>query len=130
MKVLKYLSSVFCQMNNELFSDEKISEIKTRVIQFNEYFLKYCKYCNITTGIKYHKIWHCFEFVEFHRFSTAWINDERGEAAHPFIRISWTKYVRYGEEKQLFYVGKDVNNRVLLRSHRPELKPWKKKSNK
>eukprot|EP01084_Bolivina_argentea_P190134 326829_1 len=50
-------------------------------------------------------MWHYLSLLNFIDF-----------LLHGCVRASWKKYTSYGEEKQLFYVGKDLNNRVLCRS--------------
>ncbi len=72
-------------------------------------------------------MWHLYESVEFRGYSTAWFSDEVLESEHPWIRPTFKKYTRYGETKQLLYVGKKLNNRTLLRSLRLEPKRMEKK---
>ena len=82
--------------------------------QFNKYYPKFLKQFDTTPGIKYHLLNHMYEFILCYKWSPSYVDDQRIESMHPFIRLSWRKYVRYGSDKRLLYVGKDLNNRVLF----------------
>ena len=59
--------------------------------------------------------YHMYEWTAYYKISPSWLDEQRIENIHPFLRPIWQKYKRLGGKKQLKYVGKCYNNKILLR---------------
>ena len=116
LEQLNFLMDCMWKKNYVAFNKDVLNELKATVINF-EYLYKIFidKYgANVKgkTTVKVHLLEHCYEYVEFNKYSPAWHDDQRIEAMNQLYKKFYSLFSRFWNEKQL----EKLVNYILLHS--------------
>ena len=111
MQQRNQLTKVFCIKNEKRFNNTEMNKLENNVLIFSKKYILFCspKFGDIPLGFKYHWLFHLLEFVQHYNFSPSWMDGQRIESYHPFIKRTWIKFQRMGTEKQMKNVCKRLN---------------------
>ena len=98
---IEFLVNSMLTKNIKPFSDEILKKMKIAIIEFDALYKQYFKLILNSKdvrrfGFKIHYLYHCWEWCEFRRYSTAWIDDQRCEAFNLRTRLYWHIYESAG----------------------------------
>ena len=86
---LKFLAQCMWTKNKELFSDECVNYLKWNLIEFDYlYHLLIEKYGGgrgHRLGVKWHTLYHCYEWIEQWRWAPSWLDDQRVESFNIYV---------------------------------------------
>lgn len=86
---LQFLARCMWTKNKELFSDECVNYLKWNLIEFDYlYHLLIEKYGGgrgHRLGVKWHTLYHCYEWIEQWRWSPSWLDDQRVESFNIYV---------------------------------------------
>ena len=115
MESWKTLYEAMSKHNEKPFSDDYIKTLQQQLAVFQLYLDKLVRIRGKpdSKGTKHHLLTHAVEFMEYYRFSTSYVDDQRQEAMHPLVRRHAFRYKRYNTKGQLEAMIKSMNNKTL-----------------
>ena len=85
-----FIAKCLWTKNADFFNDECINYLKFNIIEFDMLYHKLIeKYGGGTGrryGVKFHGLYHCYEWIEYRKWAPSWLDEQHLEAYNIFIR--------------------------------------------
>lgn len=117
---LKFIAKCLWSKSKTLMSDECIFRLKWNIIEFDHIYHniihEYGGGNKYRLGYKWHMLYHSFEWVEFMRWSPAFMDDERVEQYNVHISNFMSMYQSFGGHANLARMMNKVWRQCMMQS--------------
>ena len=113
---LAFLADMHWKKNYFPFDDDILDEICRITIEWEYMYNKFMNRFDSGTryGAKPHFLYHCYEFAKYHKFSSAWLDEQRVEHFNKVVKNFWNCFGKVFTRGQMLKMVNKMNRHVLL----------------